>query len=106
MVEYAKRNVPGCQFNKAELWCPGCKGFKNYGICSHVCAVNHSIDRCDVRDALAVLSRPRRPGGFRSGVRPALMREDCSSSSDSSEDEPLAIRFGPRGSAGAGPSGV
>ena len=36
----SERRVPGCEFNAAELSCPTCKGFKLYGICSHVCAVN------------------------------------------------------------------
>ena len=100
-VEYASREVPDCVFNKEKLWCPGCPGFKNYGICSHVIAVNHILQACDVVDAVKLLSKPRNPGGFRSGVRPALLREDVADSSDddgqagsdSSEDEPLANRL-------------
>ena len=39
-VVYSKRTVPACEFNVEELCCPTCKGFKQYGICSQVCAIN------------------------------------------------------------------
>ena len=92
-VMYSERRVPGCEFNASKLCCPTCKGFKLYGICSHVCAVNHLLDKCDLDDALRELSKPRRKGGIRKGVRPELVRERTNkTSSDSSEDEPLINR--------------
>ena len=60
----SERRVPGCEFNAAELSCPTCKGFKLYGICSHVCAVNHLLEKCDLEDALKELSAPKKKGGF------------------------------------------
>ena len=72
LVVAAKR-VPGCDMNKAKLDCPTCKGFKLYGICSHVVAINTILGKADVDDALAELCKPRKRGGFNHGVRPALI---------------------------------
>ena len=54
--------------------------------------MNHLLEKCDLEDALKELSAPRKKGGFRSGVRPALVRER-EAASDSSEDEPLSRRI-------------
>ena len=95
----AEKRVPGCDMNKAKLDCPTCKGFKLYGICSHVVAINTILGKADVDDALAELCQPRKQGGYRHGVRPALMKEKEAESdsspppeSDSSDDEPLSKR--------------
>ena len=91
-VIYSEKRVPTCEFNGEELCCPTCKSFKLYGICSHICAVNHLLENCDLDDALKELAAPRKKGGFRQGVRPALVRER-EVASDSSEDEPLSRRI-------------
>ena len=62
-----------------------------YSICSHVVAVNDCLGKVDLDDSLKELSKPRKAGGFRQGVRPALIREK-EAASDSSEDEPLTNR--------------
>ena len=85
--------MPECELNVAKLCCPTCKNFKLYGICSHVVAVNHLLHTCDVDDLLGELCAPRKKGGFRQGVRPALVKEREAMCSDSSEDEPLSNRL-------------
>ena len=40
--------VPACSMNPAQFDCPTCKGFKSYGICSHVLAINHILEQIDV----------------------------------------------------------
>ena len=89
----ATRRVAGSEFNSACLCCT-CKGFHMYGICSHVVAVNDILGKVDLSDSLKELCAPRKKGGFRQGVRPALIREKEAeaAASDSSEDEPLSNR--------------
>ena len=90
------RRVPECFYNTAQLACVTCKGFKQYGVCSHVCAINHLLGNCDLEDDLKELSQKRKKGGYVKGVRPALVREreaDSSDDSDSSESEPLSHRL-------------
>ena len=65
--------VPKCEWNPANLNCPTCKGFRNWGICSHVIAIDHILDKIDLEDELKELSAPRKASGFRKGVRPALL---------------------------------
>ena len=94
LVRYAPSDmmVPDCDFNKAKLLCT-CKGYKQYAICSHVAAVNHLLHKVDLEDSVKELHAPRKAGGYRKGVRPALMKErEADSFSDSSEDEPLSKR--------------
>lgn len=92
-VTEASNTVPVCDFNPLMLWCPTSKGFRQYGIDSHVIAINHIMGKCDVRNALASLCPKRKRGGFTKGVRPALVREARADSSDSDEDEPLSHRL-------------
>jgi len=87
-----ERRIPECSYNVAKLACVTCKGFKQYGICSHVCAINHLLGKYDLEDDLKELSQKRKKGGYRKGVRPALVREK-EAESDSSEDEPLSRRL-------------
>ena len=68
--------VPDCTLNPAQLNCPSCKGFKLYGICSHVLAVNHILGKIELFRLSQELCAPRRKGGFMKGVRPALRLED------------------------------
>jgi hypothetical protein len=86
--------VPKCEWNPANLSCPTCKGFRNWGICSHVVAINHILDKIDLEDELKELGAPRKRGGFNKGVRPALLKEkEAEVDSSDEEDEPLAKRL-------------
>ena len=72
--------VPSCpDGNPLGYDCPTCKGFKLYGICSHVVAVNHLMKKLDVYAMLDVLTEvpKKNRGGYTKGVRPALSREDA-----------------------------
>ena len=86
--------VPKCEWNPANLSCPTCKGFRNWGICSHVVAINHILDKIYLEDELKELGAPRKRGGFNKGVRPALLKEkEAEVDSSDEEDEPLAKRL-------------
>ena len=86
--------VPKCEWNPANLSCPTCKGFRNWGICSHVVAINHILDKIDLEDELKELGAPRKRGGFNKGVRRALLKEkEAEVDSSDEEDEPLAKRL-------------
>ena len=86
-----------CEGNHFELVCD-CKGFKGYGICSHVLAINHILQGFNVRyqlarmgqsKALKATGRPRLPA-------PALTREQqCDDSSD--EEEQRLLELGAQG---------
>ena len=89
----ADDGVPKCEWNPANLSCPTCKGFRNWGCCSHVVAINHILDKIDLEDQLKELGGPRKQGGFRTGVRPALVKEKEVVDSSDEEDEPLAKRL-------------
>ena len=89
----ADDGVPKCEWNPANLTCPTCKGFRNWGICSHVIAINHILDKIDLEDQLKELGGPRKKGGFNKGVRPALIREKEAADSSDEEDQPLAKRL-------------
>ena len=41
--------VPECEGNPCKYDCPTCKGFKHIGICSHVLAINHILQKFNVR---------------------------------------------------------
>ena len=49
--------VPECEGNPCDLDCPGCKGFKHSGICSHVLAVNHILEKFNVKYQLAEIGK-------------------------------------------------
>ena len=70
-VTYKKEEwgVPVCEMgNPAELNCATSKGFKSYGIDSHVLAINHLLGTIDLYDLLGVLDTARKSGsGFTSG---------------------------------------
>ena len=57
--------------------------------------INHILDKIDLLDQMKELSAPRKKGGFRHGVRPALVKEKEAPAADSSdeEDQPLAKRL-------------
>ena len=58
----------GQEGNPGNLNCATSKGFKSYGIDSHVLAVNHLLGLIDIHFLLGDLDEtPRRKGGFRQG---------------------------------------
>ena len=87
--------VPKCEYNPAYLTCPTCNGFRNWGICAHVIVINHTLYKIDLVDQLKeLLAAPRAKGGFRKGVRPALVKEkEAVVDSSEEEEEPLAKRL-------------
>jgi hypothetical protein len=78
----SKYGVPFCHYNPASLTCPSCKGFKHVGICSHILAFNHMLGLVDVHYLMGKVQKPKKIGGQKRNVRPALQCE-----SDSSEDD-------------------
>ena len=68
--------VPSCSMNPAKLDCPTCKGFKSYGICSHVLAINHILEQIDVGHQLKALHQKSRKGGNRKQTRPAMVLQE------------------------------
>ena len=69
--------VPACSMNPAQLDCPTCKGFKSYGICSHVLAINHILEQIDVGHQLKALHQKSRKGGNRMKTRPAMVLQEA-----------------------------
>ena len=79
--------VPECDLNPGKFNCPHCKGFKQYGICSHVLAINHILMEINLRRELmeigkSTLKKKKGP----QGVEPALTRVG-QREPDSSDDE-------------------
>ena len=68
--------MPACSMNPAQLDCPTCKGFKSYGICSHVLAINHILELIDVGHQLKALHQKSRKGGNRKQTRAAMVLQD------------------------------
>ena len=56
---------PDCDGNPAKLLC-SCKGFKGYGICSHVLAINHILRRHNVKYQVLELTG-KNPGKNKGG---------------------------------------
>jgi len=69
--------VPACSMNPAQFDCPTCKGFKSYGICSHVLAINHILEQIDVGHQLKALHQKTRKGGNRKQTRPAMVLQEA-----------------------------
>ena len=71
VVTYKKEEwgVPVCEMgNPAELNCATSKGFKSYGIDSHVLAINHLLGTIDLYDLLGELdTAPKKKGGYTRG---------------------------------------
>jgi hypothetical protein len=73
--EQAPYCCPECPANPLGMAC-NCKGFRQYGICSHVIAVNHWLDAIDLEALLEDFgTASRKKGGYMKGVRPALTKE-------------------------------
>ena len=70
-----KRCIPQSCYNAAQLACVTCKGFKQYGICSHVNAIKHLLGNYELEDELKELSQKHKKGELMKRVRSALVRE-------------------------------
>ena len=94
----AEWGVPECELNPGKFDCLYCKGFKSYGICSHVLAMNHILQAVNVRRQVAALGTSNRKKAQRgNNMRPlaALTRETRErDSSDEEEEERLALGAG------------
>ena len=78
VVEYGDdvgRTAPMSDMNPEGLAC-NCHSFRRVGICSHVMALNHMLGSLDVAQLAGEMTGGKRErGGFRQGVRPALVPE-------------------------------
>ena len=85
--------VPECEGNPEQLSCISCKGFKAYGICSHVLAVNHIRRAYNVRYMLRKIGKSKaiekRKGGAmaRTGKPPPALQKMPEREPDSSDEE-------------------
>ena len=84
--------VPGCDLNPCKLDCIHCKGFKGYGICSHVLSINHILKNVNLRRQLMTIGTAthKKGGGNRHFPIPALTRAPAAMD-DSSDDEQAAL---------------
>jgi hypothetical protein len=77
-----------CDANKALLNCVACKGYKGHGICSHVLAINHVLQKFNVKHHLRELCSARKVGGNTKRVLKALERDtEAGRYIDSSDEE-------------------
>ena len=74
------RLCPECDMNPGKLLC-SCKGYRHIGICAHCIAVNHWSNELDLNEIMKDLEGGKRKlGGYRQGVRPALVKEGTNKS--------------------------
>ena len=82
---------PECEGNPAHLSCIPCKGFKAYGICSHVLACNHMREEYNVRYNLRTIgkSKAKTPGhgNYMSTAVPKALKRLPERAPDSSDEE-------------------
>ena len=75
LFAFTGRLCPSCTMNPGKLIC-SCKGYRHIGICSHCIAVNHWLQELDLNTVMKDLEGgKRKKGGYRAGVRPALIKE-------------------------------
>ena len=75
--EHSDQPCPDCDENPGRLVC-NCKTYRHSGFCEHILAVRVFLGELDLEYMLAALGggrKTRKPGGYRSGVRPGLERE-------------------------------
>ena len=75
--EHSDQPCPDCDENPGRLVC-NCKTFRHSGFCEHILAVRVFRGELDLEYMLGALGggrKTRKPGGYRSGVRPCLERE-------------------------------
>ena len=75
--KHSDQPCPDCDENPGRLVC-NCKTFRHSGCCEHILAVRVFQGELDLEYMLGALGggrKTRKPGGYRSGVRPCLERE-------------------------------
>ena len=92
--ERAEDPLPECEWNPVCLDCFGCKGFKHTGICSHVVAVHHLMNKYDLlynTERFLTKNQKKNMGGNTRKVMPALIKEKpLPPRADSSDDDDAA----------------
>ena len=82
-----------CDLNPGKFNCPHCKGFKQYGICSHVLAINHILMAINLRREFIEIGKAtmkKKGGGARMSAEPALTQVS-QADPDSSDDELMEL---------------
>ena len=79
--------------------CYACKGFKAYGICSHVLAINHILLKYNVRYQLLEIGKSNRrtTGGNQLRPLPAWQRDGDGDGDSSDEEVQQALTLGAQG---------
>ena len=86
------------RLNPFELDCMHCKGFKSYGICSHVLAVNHMLKKVNLRRELMEIGQGvHKKGGNRKKNVPALTRAPTQQPDSSDEEAERLLELGEQG---------
>ena len=92
--------IPRCEFNPMRFDCQFCKGFKSYGICSHVMAINHILQGVNLRRQVLEMGKSRMcktGGGNRKKTVPALTRAPVVEPDSSDEEMERAMLLGEQG---------
>ena len=94
-----KWGVPWCELNPAELDCVSCKCFKNYGICSHVLAVNHILKKINLRRVCMEIGQAasKKPGHNVARPKPALQKNRQHEPDSSDEEQERLLMLGEEG---------
>ena len=80
--------------------CPCCKGFKHSGICSHVLAINHILQKFNVRHHLAPLGQRTEKGKCKGRAKAppkAVTRVPQREKTESDEEAEQLIARGAKG---------
>jgi hypothetical protein len=96
---YGPYEVCVCEGNPTEHVCD-CKSCKNYGICSHLLAINHVLKKFNVRSTLLSIgkkSSKHAKGGNVKRLEPALTRAPTREPDSSDEEEERLQRLGEQG---------
>ena len=91
-----------CSGNPCMYDCPGCKSFKGVGICSHVLAINHIVQKFNVRYELksiqtAASKKAAAKGGNTLKPLPALKRAHVPEPDSSDEEAERLLALGREG---------
>ena len=79
--------VPECYGNPGRFNCPTCKGFKQWGICSHVLAINHILELFNVKFAMLPIAKRKAREGRPRKPPPALVRMPLPQEDDHGDEE-------------------
>ena len=92
-----------CSGNPCMYDCPGCKSFKGVGICSHVLAINHIVQKFNVRYELksiqttASKKAAAKSGKYNHRPLPALKRAHVPEPDSSDEEAERLLALGREG---------